>query len=291
MPGSTKFRVRECQREAFSVYINYDVIRGWARQMTNKIPLVILFLLCGLFPVLQVQAEELSLPPHLIQSVSEEDIYEGMLALDLFHCPVLKKTDLETACENVAGSVVRIDMGKAYGSGVIFRLTEEGAVIATNRHVLAYWSEESGVIRFPKGYYASARVLGSSQNCDVGFLAVDKEALGISALSKLRSVSLDKGAYAGLRKGESVFILGAGREEEETIYQEAVLEDTGRYVETFGTEMLYGYGFAKEGMSGGGIFDGCGRMIGLLAGGTYQNEFAGVPIDQVAQAYREVMED
>lgn len=257
----------------------------------NKTPLVILFFLCGLFPALHVQAGELTLPPHLIQSVSEEDIYEGMLALDLFYCPVLEEPDLEAACENVAGCVVRIDMGKAYGSGVIFRLTEEGAVIATNRHVLAYWRDESGVVRFPKGYYAGARVLGSSERCDVGFLLVDREEIGLSALSALRCVYTDESAYAGLRMGEPVFILGADRNEEETIYQEAVLEDKDRYLEEFDGEMLYGHGFAKEGMSGGGIFDGCGRLIGLLTGGTDQNEFAGVPVDQAAQAYREVVGD
>ena len=85
--------------------------------------------------------------------------------------------------------------------------------------------------------------------------------------------------------------LGAGKEEDEMIFQEAVLEDTGRYIETFGGKMLYGRGFAREGMSGGGIFDGRGRLIGLLAGGTYQNEIAGVPVDQVAEAYREIAGD
>ena len=43
-----------------------------------------------------------------------------------------------------------------------------------------------------------------------------------------------------------------------------------------------------EGMSGGGMFDGCGRLIGLLTGGTYQNEIAGVPVTQVLEAYWEV---
>ncbi len=257
----------------------------------NKIAAVIIFFLGCFLRTQPVKAEEPSLPPHLIQSVSEADIYEGMLALDLFHCPVLEEPDLETARENVKGSVVRIDMGKAYGSGVIFQLTKEGAVIATNRHVLAYWREDSGVIRFPEGYYAGARVLGSSESCDVGFLLVEREELGIGTLSGLRSVFADESIYAGMQKGEAIFCLGAGREEEDTIYQEAVLEDTGKYIDVFGGEMLYGRGFAKEGMSGGGIFDGCGHLLGLLAGGTYQNEIAGVPVDQVVRAYREIVGD
>ena len=52
--------------------------------------------------------------------------------------------------------------------------------------------------------------------------------------------------------------------------------------------MLYGRGFAKEGMSGGGIFDGYGHFIGLLAGGTWQGEIAGVPSGEVERAYREI---
>lgn len=256
-----------------------------------NISVVILFFLSCFFWPFPAQAGEPSLPPHLIQSVTEEDIYEGMLALNLFNRPVLEEPDLEKACENVRGSVVRIVMGKAYGSGVIFRLTEEGAVIATNRHVLAYWQDESGVIRFPEGYYAGARVLGSSESCDVGFLLVEREELGLGTLSGLRSVPVDEGIYAGLQRGEAIFCLGADGEEEETIYQEAVLQDTGIYIETFGGEMLYGRGFAKEGMSGGGIFDAYGHLLGLLAGGTYQNEIAGVPVDQLERAYREIVGD
>lgn len=257
----------------------------------NKIAAVIIFFMGCLFQTLPVKAGEPSLPPHLIQSVSEEDIFEGMLAFGLFHCPVLEEPDLEAACENVRDSVVRIDMGKAYGSGVIFRMTEEGAVIATNRHVLAYWREESGVIRFPQGYYASARVLGSSETCDVGFLLVEKEELGLRAALGIRTVYADESAYAAWQKGEAIFCLGAGREETESIFETAVLEDGDKYIEAFGENMLYGRGFAKEGMSGGGIFDGCGRLFGLLTGGTYQNEIAGVPVTQVAKAYREIMGD
>lgn len=253
----------------------------------NKIACVIIFSLECFFQTLPVKAEEPSLPPHLIQSVSDEDIFEGMLALDLFHCPILEEPDLEAAYENVRDSVVRIDMGKAYGSGVICWMTEEGAVIATNRHVLDYWREETGVVRFPQGYYAGARMLGSSEICDVGFLLVEKEEIGLRAFSGLRSALAD-GIYGGLRVDEEIFCLGAGREEDEMLFEKAVLKETDKYIETFGSEMLYGRGFAREGMSGGGMFDGCGRLIGLLTGGTDRNEIAGVSVVQMLEAYWEV---
>lgn len=236
-----------------------------------------------------VQAKEPSLPPHLIQSVTAEDFYRGMLAFDLADCPVLAEKDREKARENVRGSVVRIDMGNAYGSGVIFRLTEEGLIIATNRHVLDYWQEEVGVIRFPQGFYASAQSLGSARDCDVGFLKVESGELGMDTLLNLRSVPVDEEAWQLLSTGDEVFCLGADREADELVYQEAVVAEKERYIDTFDGEMLYLHGFAKEGMSGGGIFDGYGHLIGLLAGGTWRGEVAGVPVDQVMAAYREIV--
>lgn len=85
-----------------------------------KILSVIIFLLWGLLQreasqlllPQSVQAKEPSLPPHLIQSVSAQDIYKGMVAFELSNCPVLAEADREKACENVRDSVVRIEMGR-----------------------------------------------------------------------------------------------------------------------------------------------------------------------------------
>lgn len=265
-----------------------------------KISAVITILLWGMsqmlpqskqppLPLCTVEAKEPSLPPHLIQSVTAQDIYEGMIALGLSNCPVLSEADAEKACENVRGSVVRIDMGNVYGSGVIFRLTEEGVIIATNRHVLDYWQEEEGVIRFPQGLYVSAQALGSARDCDVGFLKVENSEIGIETLLTLRSVPVDEEAWQSLSTGDEAFCLGADREPDETVYQEAVVAETEKYIDTFEGKMLYLHGFAKEGMSGGGIFDGYGHLIGLLAGGTWRGEVAGVPVDRVLSAYREIV--
>lgn len=239
-------------------------------------------------PPQMAQEKEPSLPPHLIQSVSSQDIYRGMLAFDLSHCPVLREEDVETACENVRGSVVRVDMGNAYGSGVIFRLTEDSVIIATNRHVLDHWREDVGVVWFPQGFYVSAQAVGSAQDCDVGFLKVDNSELDIETLLTLRDVFVDEEASRTLSAGDAAFCLGADRAAE-TVFQEAVVAETEKYIDIFGGEMLYLHGFAKEGMSGGGIFDGYGHLIGLLAGGTWQNEVAAVPADQVLRAYREIV--
>lgn len=250
---------------------------------------IVILISCAVFiPTGQVQAKESSLPPHLIQTVNGQDIYEGMLALGMFTCPLLEEADAAEAYENVKNSVVRLDMGTAYGSGVIFHMTSDSVIIATNRHVLEYWDEDSGVIWFPQGYFVDAAVLGSASMSDVGFLRVDISELGFDALTTLRSVCSDEAFESGEEQIKG-FCVGADRREQEMVFYEAVLEKEERYIELFQGDMLYGHGFGKEGMSGGGIFDCHGRLLGLLAGGTYQNEIAGVSVARVMEAYREVV--
>lgn len=240
-------------------------------------------------PTGQAQAKEPSLPPHLIQTVNSREIYEGMLALELHICPVLQEADPKAAYENVKNCVVRLDMGTAYGSGIVFHMTADAVIIATNRHVLEYWDEASGMVRFPQGYFVDATVLGSASETDVGFLRVDGAELGYDALTSLRRVCVEEAPFTGGEEQIEGFLVGANRREQEPVFYEAVLEKEERYIELFRSDMLYGHGFAREGMSGGGIFDGRGRLIGLLAGGTYQNEIAGVPAEQVAEAYLEIV--
>lgn len=259
---------------------------NWKR---NKITLVITLLLFVLFPAADVQAKELSLPPHLIQTVTSRDLYEGAAALKLLHCPILEEEDLAAARENVENCVVRVIMGKAYGSGVIYELTADALIIATNRHVLQYWDDDEGIVWFPQGYFVSARLLGSVESSDVGFLQVESSEFSVETLLAFRSVFSDEEGGADPERGTAVFYVGADREVGEMLYQEAVVEEPVRYIEDFDAYMLYGRGFAKEGMSGGGIFDGYGYLVGLLAGGTDQNEIAGVPAKDVRLAYQEIV--
>lgn len=256
----------------------------------NKIMYVIICALYMICTPQTVQAKEASLPPHLIQSVNDQDIYEGLVALGLLECETLKEADLPQAYEMVKDCVVRVNMGNAYGSGVIWRFTNDSVVIATNGHVLEYWDDTLGFIYFSKGYFVDARVLGVSDVYDVGFLVVDKEELGYGALGSLCHVSIDAKIYENLSSGDALFSVGSGREIGDLEYHEGTMENKMKYIEDFNNEMLYGHGYARAGMSGGGVFDGYGHFIGMLTGGTQRNEIAAVPLPAVEKAWEEVLE-
>lgn len=248
----------------------------------------ILCLSMSVFPV-QARTSQNDVPQHLIQTVTDQEVYEGALALGLMRTPVLEEEDCGKAYENVKSCVVRIQMGNAHGSGIIWELTPKRVVVATNRHVLEYWEEADSYIHFPQGYDTDADILGVSKQYDVGFLAVDNRQFTYDELRRLRSARKDEQVYEELRPGDEMFLVDSASGTEEAHFYEATVEDIWRYIADFDAYMLYGHGFAKAGMSGGGTFDGCGYLVAMTTGGTLQNETAGVPLPQLTEAYDEVV--
>lgn len=247
--------------------------------------------ICIIFSVflspVPIQAAEQETPPHLIQTVTDKDIYEGMLALGMSECSVLSEENAEEAYEIVKDCVVKVNMGNAYGSGVIWQMTSDEVIIATNRHVLDYWDEKVSYIHFPQGYYAKAELLGVSDEYDVGFLAVDVEELGYEALDQLRYVSRNMEEYEQLMPDDAIFYVGAQEGDTAGFFLGSV-GDMWRYIEEFEAYMIYGYGYARAGMSGGGTFDAKGNFVGMISGGTAESETASVPLISIEAAYAEI---
>ena len=239
-------------------------------------------------------------PPHLIQTVTEQDIYEGMLKLGLLECKVLETPDCDMAYENVRDCVVSVNMGKAYGSGVIWEMTPTQIVIVTNKHVLEYWSEYESYIHFPQGYYIDAGILGISEEHDVGFLTVDNTKFDYSELENLRYVRKDKDVYNAMKSGDEIFCLGTETDsqsnnitvshtaEDASNYYKGSIGEMERYIDEFGEYMIYGLGYAKPGMSGGGTFDASGNFIGMISGGTSNGETASIPLPVINEEYRKI---
>jgi hypothetical protein len=251
-----------------------------------------------LFPIsafaedgLKTAEKDSSRPPHLIQTVTEQDIYESMLSLGFLESPLSETEDCQNAFENVKECVVRIHMGNAYGSGLVWQLDSDMVTIATNAHVLEYWDDADSFVYFLQGYFADATVLGTSEQYDVGFLGVSRDNFTYEELETLHYVCADEDVYDSLQPGDPLFCVGSGHEVGDLEFHEGTVGDIWKYIEDFENNMLYGHGFAKAGMSGGGTFDGYGHLIGMICGGTQQNETASVPLPSIIAAYKEIMGD
>ena len=209
-----------------------------------------------------------------------------MLSLGLLECRVLETNDCEAAYENVKECIVQLHMRNAYGSGVIWEITPEQIIIVTNKHVLDYWEDEIGYVQFPQGYFTGAEILAVSEEYDVGFLSVSNTEFDYRELEQIRNAHHDAELYQTLCSGDDMFCVGAA--DAVTIFFQGSIADTWRYIEEFEENMLYCYGYAREGMSGGGSFDGKGNLIGIISGATMTGETASVPLPIIIEAYEEI---
>lgn len=256
------------------------------------------YALIALLNPMQVHAQETDTKlPHLIQTVTEKDIFEGMLELGFLESKVLETPDCDKAYENVKSCVVSINMGNAHGSGVIWDITPTQIIIVTNKHVLEYWNDFVSYVRFPQGYYIAAEFLGTSKEHDVGFLVVDNIKLDYKELESLRYVRKDMDAFDKVQSGDEIFCLGSesninsnGKiiEEYGENFYKGSIGDMQRYIEEFGETMIYGLGYARPGMSGGGTFDAKGNFIGMISGGTSSGETASVPLSIIFEEYEKI---
>ena len=228
------------------------------------------------------------LPMHLIQTVTERDIFEGMLALGYLETSALETENCDQAYENVSNCVVRIQMGNAHGSGIIWEITSERIVIVTNKHVLDYWKEENSYVHFPQGFDVDAQLMGTSEYYDVGFATVDIRQFTYEELQEIRCARVSQDVYEGIRQGDVLFLADAGSMADDAWYYVGTVEKPYQYIEDLDAYMLYAHCFAKAGMSGGGTFDGRGFLIGMTTAGTAENETASVPVQDMIAAYEEV---
>lgn len=216
----------------------------------------------------------------LIQTTSSEDEYLGAVELGAFTMPELKKADSEKLYDEASKCVVRIVVGQYAGSGLIWRMEKDGMVLVANKHLLR--EAAYGAVTFRNGDELQAEVLGFSPSQDIGFLMINQEALTADVLRECYQVRM----YEELTE-----TIGTGVLEDMPVVQigssQSVAADfsegqlTGKeYIPEFQSDMLVTECYARAGMSGGGVFDENGRLLGMIAGGEV-DEYTSVRDSQI----------
>lgn len=210
--------------------------------------------------------------------------------------------------QEVTASGCIIQSYDAMGSGCIYEIREDEVILVSAAHLLRndaaqseVNTEETGTVTLPTGESAPFTVLFISETDDYGFAAVQTSDLSEETINGMKAVDDTGEAYDVLQKNDCFFMPNFWTSAEET--DETLKEDTekidrearisqitmkkgyvvdkNRYVDEYGTEMLYADGNAVEGMSGTGLYDAQGRWLGILSGATEQQELAAVPATKI----------
>ena len=199
--------------------------------------------------------------------------------------PLLEWEDPEA--ENLAGMLqdtcssmmVRLTVGEFIGSGVIFGADEDCLIIVTAGHVLT--DAAKGVqITFVDGWETEAVFFSLSELADLAVLKVPMEEIPAKQLEKYMTANVDKSSYDNLKSGDGCIVMGSRSGVAEDAYEGSVL-DTWIYMENYGQYMTWVKAAGKPGMSGGGLFDRRGHLLGILSGVSEDGEWAVVPLAMV----------
>ncbi len=173
------------------------------------------------------------------------------------------------------------DAWTASGSGVVWQVEEHDLWIVTAGHVLSGAGGKSRVyVEFGEDV-AECLWYEVTEEVDLAFLRIDGEALPERLKTKLAAAVTDKESYDGLRASDAVWV--SGFREGSLVRYDGVLEDPWIYVEDFEQYMMLAECEIAQGMSGGGLYDGAGNLIGIVCGAGEEGELAAVPL-HVAQA-------
>lgn len=191
----------------------------------------------------------------------------------------------ETELENRIWQLTVVLQGeKAEGSGCIYGYDEErqALVIVTAGHVLKDL-QGSIEVRFADGTSLPASSFYTAEDCDLGYVYLTCEELTEEERQRFdkEEWELVQLRESGSLQKNDIFLMPDKISTGECSFVTGYVVDPARYLEEFGCEMIYADGSAVPGMSGSGMFDDKGKLIGILCGVTEQYELAGVPAEKI----------
>ena len=189
------------------------------------------------------------------------------------------KGEEQTKEELPQQAAVRIACDAGGGNGVILWAKEGEYVLATAAHVTGREPENVAVGGIPvcdPEYYVSAEY----DLAFVKFRLPDSESAPL-----LLAANIDEAGYDALEDGDEIRVFGFLGQEGRW-YEGRVLS-RWIYMEDFGYHMLWGEMKQMQGgLSGSGVYDKEGRLVGILCGGGGEDEIAVLTMNIIAAQWQ-----
>lgn len=163
-------------------------------------------------------------------------------------------------------SVVKVAVKDSAAGGIVWKIGGEDIVIVSNRHLLM--KDVTAKVTFYNGECADGEIIGYSQQYDIGFLRISPENVTAKILRDIYEAVPAEYELSALDSfaDTPVLQIGADLSGNKEHFSMGSIIGIG-YEPVFNTNVLKTRCYSKAGMSGGGVFDMGGRLLGMLSGG------------------------
>lgn len=160
-------------------------------------------------------------------------------------------------------SIVKVVVKDSAGSGIVWKIDDESIVIVSSRHLLM--KDVKAQVTFCNEESVDAEIMGYSQQYDIGFLKVDDKKVTANILRNIYE-AVPAEYLTDVPVEQSVLQIGADLSGNKEHFSTGTILGVG-YEPVFNTTVLKTKCYSKAGMSGGGVFDMNGKLLGMISGG------------------------
>lgn len=179
--------------------------------------------------------------------------------------------------------LVSVAAGDTGGSGILYQEDEDCLYVLTAAHVLSGLdASEACTICFFDGLEISCSHIRLSQTSDLALIEILAKELPEEHRVLYQCVQWDKECFDALQSGDKCTALGE-TERMGSVQYEGIILDAWIYMEDYEQYMIWADAGIEPGMSGGGLFDHRGQLIGILSGGSGDGQLAAVPLSLILQ--------
>lgn len=210
----------------------------------------------------------------ILNTASGYDFYSGTLISGM-HVGLLswltdgdqmEDAGMQVVYQLARRSIVKVVVKDAAGSGIVWEINDENIVIVSSRHLLM--KDVKAQVTFCDEESADAEIMGYSQQYDIGFLKIEDKNVTANILRDIYEAvpAEDFSDEADTLTQQSVLQIGADLNGNKEHFATGTILGVG-YEPVFHTNVLRTNCYSKAGMSGGGVFDAYGRLLGMISGG------------------------
>ena len=158
--------------------------------------------------------------------------------------------------------VLKIETPYLSGQGVLYSCEGENAYILTAGHMMLGMNigTECDVTFGVSGDTKKATLLYLSENADIAILQAAKD-----DFKRAKPAAFEVSRYDALKEGDTIRFL-CYEEGTDALVTEGTVTDTWIYLDDFGINMMLVEAETHSGMSGCGVYDAEGYLVGILCG-------------------------